>query len=168
MKFWSLRGGRAYFLRSSGGNLNDGGVRSWYGIMLRRCLITFSRAHFLSSAFTTYQGACLISVWANISSLAREYSTQRLRDSRSIGLSFQCLVGSLSRSWKRRSCSSSLTENQYFTRIVPERTNMRSNSGQLRKNSRYSVSVQKPITRSTPARLYQLRSRSTSSPAAGR
>ena len=32
----------------------------------------------------------------------------------------------------------------------------------------YSWSVQKPITRSTPARLYQLRSNSTISPAAGR
>ena len=45
---------------------------------------------------------------------------------------------------------------------------MRSNSGQLCMNSRYSRSVQKPITRSTPARLYQLRSKSTISPAAGR
>src|SRR6185369_12012307 len=49
-------------------------------------------------------GASLMSVWANISSLAREYSTQRLLDSRSIGLSFQRLVRSLSRPWKRRSC----------------------------------------------------------------
>ena len=32
---------------------------------------------------------------------------------------------------------------------------MRSNSGQDRRNSRYSSSVQNPITRSTPARLYQ-------------
>ena len=47
-------------------------------------------------------------------------------------------------------------------------TTSRSNSGQARRNSQYSSSVQKPITCSTPARLYQLRSKSTISPAAGR
>ena len=103
-----------------------------------------------------------------MSSLAREYSTQRARDSRSIGLSFQRRIGSSMRAWKRRSCSSSLTENQYLMRMIPERTSMRSNSGQVRMNSRYSSSVQKPITRSTPARLYQERSNRTISPAAGR
>src|ERR1035437_3791877 len=45
---------------------------------------------------------------------------------------------------------------------------MRSNSGQLCRNSRYSLSLQKPMTCSTPARLYQLRSNRTISPAAGR
>src|SRR5512142_1538276 len=128
----------------------------------------FRRAHRLSSALTTYQGACLMSVWANISSLAFEYSTQRERDCRSIGLSFQRLVGSERRAWKRSSCSLSLTENQYLIRMMPERTSMRSNSGTDRRNSAYSSAVQKPITRSTPARLYQLRSKSTISPAAGR
>ena len=49
-----------------------------------------------------------------------------------------------------------------------ERTSMRSNSGASRMNSQYSTSVQKPITRSTPARLYQERSNMTISPAAGR
>ena len=44
-------------------------------------------------------------------------------------------------------------------RMIPERTSIRSNSGQERRNSRYSSSVQKPMTRSTPARLYQLRSK---------
>ena len=44
---------------------------------------------------------------------------------------------------------------------------IRSNCGQVRMNSSYSSSVQKPITRSTPARLYQLRSNRTISPAAG-
>ena len=53
-----------------------------------------SRARRLSSASTTYQGDCLVSVWWNISSLALEYSTHVSRDSRSIGLSFQRLVGS--------------------------------------------------------------------------
>ena len=45
---------------------------------------------------------------------------------------------------------------------------MRSNSGQVCMNSQYSSSLQKPITRSTPARLYQERSKRTISPAAGR
>ena len=53
-----------------------------------------SRARRLSSASTVNQGASGILVWANISSLAREKSTQRSRDARSIGLSFQRRVGS--------------------------------------------------------------------------
>src|SRR4029450_13582706 len=72
------------------------------------------------------------------------------------------------RRWNRSSCSASETENQYLIRTIPERRSMRSNSGQERRNSWYSSSVQKPITRSTPARLYQLRSNRTISPAAGR
>ena len=74
----------------------------------------FSRARFLLSAFTTYHGDCLVSVEANMASLALEYSTQRSRLFRSMGLSFQRLVGSSMRALKRRSCSSSLTENQYL------------------------------------------------------
>src|SRR4029453_10220638 len=100
-------------------------------------------------------------------SLAREYSTHISRDLRSMGLSFQRRVGSLRRRWNRRSCSASDTENQYLSRVIPERRSIRSNSGQARRNSWYSSSVQKPITRSTPARLYQLRSNRTISPAAG-
>ena len=50
-----------------------------------------SRARRLSSASTTHQGESLVSVYANISSLAWEYSTQRMRLSRSIGLSFHRL-----------------------------------------------------------------------------
>ena len=69
---------------------------------------------------------------------------------------------------KRSCCSSSVIENQYFTRRMPERTSMRSNSGTSRKNSSTWCSVAKPITRSTPARLYQERSKSTISPPAGR
>ena len=45
---------------------------------------------------------------------------------------------------------------------------MRSKSGAVRRKSQYSASVQKSITRSTPARLYQDRSKTTISPAAGR
>src|SRR6476660_3891241 len=72
------------------------------------------------------------------------------------------------RAWNRCSCSASLTENQYLMRMIPDRTSIRSNSGHARRNSWYSSSVQKPMTRSTPARLYQLRSNRTISPAAGR
>ena len=62
--------------------------------MLSKWLMQFSRASFFTSASTTYQGACLMSVWANMASLAFEYSTQRFRDSRSIGDSFQRFVRS--------------------------------------------------------------------------
>ena len=48
-----------------------------------------NRALFCWSGPTTYLGAYLISVCLNMASLAREYSTQRERDSKSIGLSFQ-------------------------------------------------------------------------------
>jgi len=51
---------------------------------------------------------------------------------------------------------------------MPLRMSMRSNSGQVRKNSHTSSSLQKPMTRSTPARLYQERSKRIISPAAGR
>jgi len=40
-------------------------------------------------------GVCLMSVCANISSLAREYSTQRLLDSRCMVLDFPALGGIL-------------------------------------------------------------------------
>ena len=69
---------------------------------------------------------------------------------------------------KRRFCSSSLMLNQYLMSTMPERISIFSNSGTVRKNSSSSSSEQKPITRSTPARLYQLRSNSTISPPAGR
>ena len=82
--------------------------------------------------------------------------------------SFHRLRGSALRASKRRCCSSALTENQYFSTTIPERTSIRSNSGQLRRNSWCSSSVQKPITHSTFERLYQLRSNRTISPAAGR
>src|ERR1700691_5023217 len=100
-------------------------------------------------------------------SLAIEYSTHFEHDSMSIGLSFQLRVGSFMRPWKRRSCSSSLTENQYLTISSPDRQSICSTSGQLRRNSWFCSSEQKPIPCSTPARLYQLRSNSTISPADG-
>jgi hypothetical protein len=130
--------------------------------------MTLSRARFLTSASTTHQGASGMSVAASIASFAREKSTHRLRASRSIGLSFQRFVGSVSRCWNRRSCSVSLTENQYLISWMPLRTSIRSNSGHDRRKSQYSSSVQNPMTRSTPARLYQERSNRTISPRAGR
>jgi len=69
---------------------------------------------------------------------------------------------------KRACCSSSEIENQYLMIWMPLRTSIFSNSGTERKNSSYSSSEQKPMTFSTPARLYQLRSNSTISPVAGR
>ena len=95
-------------------------------------------------------GASSMSVRANMVSLARLYSTHRRRDSRSMGLSFQRLVGSSRRAWKRRSCSSSLTLNQYLMRRMPLRMSIRSKSGQERRNSSYCSEVQKPMTCSTP------------------
>ena len=85
-----------------------------------------------------------------------------------MALSFHRFPGLLIRSVNRRSCSSSLRDSQYLITMMPDRTRARSNCGQVRKNSVYSSSVQKPITFSTPARLYQLRSKRTISPAAGR
>src|SRR6476660_8993213 len=85
-----------------------------------------------------------------------------------MGLSCHCFKGSWIRIRKRNCCSSSVIENQYLIRMVPERTNILSNSGTERKNSSTSSSVQKPMTRSTPARLYQLRSNRTISPPAGK
>ena len=65
-------------------------------------------------------------------------------------------------------CSSSLTSSQNLIRMMPESTIAFSTRGTPARNFRASSSVQKPITRSTPARLYQLRSKITTSPAAGK
>src|SRR5664279_220252 len=134
---------------------------------LKKWRIVFRRARFLSSAATTHHGASGMSVAENMASLAREYSTHLERDMTSIGDSFQCLVGSARRSWKRFSCSSLPTENQYLISTMPERRSSRSNSGHERRYSAYSSWLQKPMTCSTPARLYQERSKRTISPAAG-
>ena len=72
------------------------------------------------------------------------------------------------RALKRAPCSSSVIENQYFKSLVPLRVSIFSNSGTISRTSRIPCSEQNPITRSTPDRLYQERSNSTLSPAAGR
>ena len=69
---------------------------------------------------------------------------------------------------KRSCCSSSVMENQYLIRMIPERTSIRSNSGTSWKNCSTCSEVAKPMTRSTPDRLYQERSNSTISPPEGR
>src|SRR5262245_43247959 len=82
--------------------------------------------------------------------------------------SFQIFRGSLIRPSSRRVCSSALTSSQYFSSKIPESTMAFSMSGTSPRNRSASSGLQKPITRSTPARLYQLRSKITTSPPAGR
>ena len=82
--------------------------------------------------------------------------------------SFQSLRGSWMRRCSRRVCSVGLTSSQYFNSSIPESTMARSNEGASSRNRWVSSGWQKPITRSTPARLYQLRSKITTSPAAGK
>ena len=104
-----------------------------------------SRARALLSAGTIHQGASSRSrASSNCVLGARVARTQCARDLRSIGLNFHRFVGSLIRFWKRSSCSSSLTENQYFRRTIPERMSMRSNSGQDLMNSTYFLLGAKP------------------------
>jgi hypothetical protein len=68
----------------------------------------------------------------------------------------------------RRVCSAALTSSQYLTSTIPESTMACSKAGTRARNRWVSCGVQKPITGSTPARLYQLRSKITTSPAAGK
>jgi hypothetical protein len=74
-------------------------------------------------------GAWSVSVPANIASLAAEYVSQRPRDSRSIGDSFQRRTGSIWRIANRVRCSRRVTENQSLVRCVPASTTSFSKSG---------------------------------------
>ena len=85
----------------------------------------------------------------------------------SIGESFHRRTGSICRIANRVRCSDWVTENHSLVSEKPLSTSISSNSGACRRKISYSRSVQKPITRSTPARLYQDRSNSTISPAVG-
>ena len=85
-----------------------------------------------------------------------------------MGESFQTLRGSSMRAVSRRVCSSGLTSSQYLSRMMPDSSTIFSKAGTTPRKRLACSSVQKPITRSTPARLYQLRSNSTISPPAGR
>ena len=69
---------------------------------------------------------------------------------------------------KRVRCSFWVTENQNLVSEMPEPRIMFSSIGTSRRNSACWDSVQKPITRSTPERLYQERSKKTISPAEGK
>src|SRR6266511_4053233 len=151
-----------------GGSSNGTRCTSWYGIVEIRWAIMLTRARRLSSLSTIYHGDSGMSVCRNISAFAREYSSQRLIDSRSIGDSFHRLMGSCNRERNRSSCSLSLTENKYLRSRMPSSISSRSKIGHWCRKRMYSSLLQKPITRSTPARLYQLRSNSTISPAAGK
>ena len=143
------------------------GIFLW-GIWSSKWRMQLRRARRLSSERTMCHGANLVSVAANIASRAREYSNHRLREHRSVGLSFHCRSGSSMRARNRRFCSSSPTSSQYLISVMPPSTMNSSNSGQTLRKRRCCSSVQKPMTRSTPARLYQLRSKITISPAVGR
>src|ERR1700728_959012 len=85
-----------------------------------------------------------------------------------MGDSFHRRMGSSRRDRNRSCCSPSLTENQYLRSKMPSSTSSRSKIGHWCRNRAYSSLVQNPITCSTPARLYQDRSNSVISPAAGR
>src|SRR4029453_17769034 len=102
------------------------------------------RARRLSSLSTTYHGASGMSVCRNISSLAREYSSQRLIDSKSIGDSLQRLMGSCNRERNRTSCSVSLTENQYLRSRMPSSISSRSKIGHWCRKRMYSSFGKKP------------------------
>ena len=84
-----------------------------------------------------------------------------------MGESFQILRPSSMRDSSRRVCSSALTSSQYLMKMMPESTIAFSTAGTAFRNCFTSSLEQNPITRSTPARLYQLRSKITISPAAG-
>ena len=87
----------------------------------------------------------------------------------SMGLSFQCFSGSLILGLETAALlvladiEEVLAQDDAVVTIVS-----RSTAGTIVRNRSYSSSVQKPITRSTPARLYQERSNKTISPAAGK
>src|SRR5580704_7318617 len=72
------------------------------------------------------------------------------------------------RARKRLSCSSGPTSSQNLMRMMPASVMYFSISGQMLRKRSASFSLTKPITFSTPARLYQLRSKMTISPPAGK
>src|SRR5690348_17398810 len=78
-----------------------------------------------------------------------------------MGESFQRRIGSSRRDRNLFCCSISLTENQYLRSRMPSSTSSLSKIGHWCRNRLYSSLVQNPMTCSTPARLYQLRSNST-------
>ena len=86
----------------------------------------------------------------------------------STGEILYCFKGSVCRDSKRFICSSLETEKKYFIKMMPSFTSISSNMGTSFKKRLFCSSEQNPMTGSTMARLYQLRSKSTISPACGR
>src|SRR5450830_442973 len=115
-----------------------------YGTWERRWLMAFSRDERLSSLSMVHHGASGISVYVNISSFAREYSSHLLIDSTSVSESFHRRIGSLILDLNRASCSVSETENQYLTRMMPSSTSSRSKMGVCFRKSSYCSGVQYP------------------------
>jgi hypothetical protein len=72
------------------------------------------------------------------------------------------------RSFRRLACSVLETSSQNFTNFSPLSSIMDSKVGTSRRKVSCSSGVEKPITRSTPARLYQDLLKITVSPQAGR
>ena len=130
--------------------------------------IASSRARFLSLLLMTVQGASSVCVRWNIVTLAAVYSSHLSSSATSVGLSFHCRTGSIWRMAKRVCCSPGVTENHNFVSEMPSSTSSRSNRGTCSRKVSCSSSVQKPMTFSTPARLYQERSKKTISPAVGK
>jgi len=85
-----------------------------------------------------------------------------------MGESFHLFTGVSNLALNLSNCTSGDTENQYLMRMIPDLTSNLSKVGTALRKSTYSSSVQKPITFSTPALLYQLLSKRTISPPAGR
>src|SRR5699024_2097121 len=90
------------------------------------------------------------------------------KEAKSMGDNFHWRTGSIWRIAKRVRCSFLVTENHSFVKEIPDPKSMFSNIGTSRRNSACCDSVQKPITLSTPERLYQERSKNTISPPAGK
>ena len=99
----------------------------------RKCAMQLKRARRLSSERTMCHGASLVSVTSSIMSRAWEYAYQRAYDSRSIGLSFHCRIGSSIRASNRFSCSSWPTSSQNLIRMIPDLRKKLSPLGQFSK-----------------------------------
>src|SRR3990172_5894907 len=127
-----------------------------------------SRAFFLLFARTMIQGLYELWVLLNINSLYLVYLSQFPCASSSTGLIFHCLSGFSLRDEKRLDCSPFEIENQNLISSIPSSYNICSNSGTCCMKRSYSARVQKPITGSTTARLYQLLSKKEISPGFGR
>ena len=108
-----------------------------YGISFSSCAMVFSRARFLSSDRTMYQGAMLVSVALSMASRAREYSYHLVARRQIHGLSFHCRSGSSMRASNRRSCSLLPTSSQNLMRMMPASMMYFSITGQSSRNRLY-------------------------------